>query len=64
MMFGIDIDDVTLELIEINGTVYVPYHIETKMGEITTFVEYETVEEILDSEDGSNFDTDDYRYDP
>ena len=59
-MYGINIDDVTLEPIEIDGTVYVPYHVSNDLGEITTFLEYERVADILD---GDGDDDDDFRID-
>jgi len=60
-MYGLDInvDDVTLEPIEIGDTVYVPYHASNGTGEITTFVEYEQVSDLLDGDD----DDEDFRID-
>jgi len=49
--FDINVDDVTLEPVEIGDTVYVPYHVSNDLGEITTFLEYERVADLLDEDD-------------
>jgi hypothetical protein len=63
MMYGFDInvDDVTLEPIEINGTVYVPYHVSNGQEELTTFVEYERM--IAEHGIGESDDDNDFRVD-
>lgn len=59
-MFGLEIDEISIEPVEIDGDVYVPIHIE--QGQMTTFM-YRKYDD-LEFEDGDRLGTDDYRYDP
>jgi len=61
-MFGLSVEDITLQPTEIDGTVYVPIHVECDGNVTTTFVEYEEIAEQFD--DDGNLGTDDFRYDP
>jgi hypothetical protein len=61
-MFGIDIDQIDLQPVEIDGDVYVPLHTgEGGPGpEMTTYVKYEVIaDQFPDGDDV--FDTDDFR---
>jgi len=62
-MFGFDPDELGIEPIEINGTVYVPYHAQIGEQQVSTYVSEEKMYELLDEED-DELGTDDFRFDP
>ena len=60
-MFGFDPDEITIEPVEIDGTVYVPVHTVTEQLESSTFIDYETIMEQHGLND--SLGTDEFRFD-
>lgn len=62
-MFGLGVDEITIQPVEIDGDVYVPVHIEQGGATVSAYRRYDIVEDevFVDSDES---DTSDFRYDP